>query len=158
MGTHLRNANISVIVALKRLVAIAFADPLLLALLVALAALFARLTAFLGFHVYIISNGMTTNEYFKWKEVARTHAEDTKKYNDAAARNPPTHIISTGSLDDSVDVNFHPSSSNIILHNPGMMPSNTYNIGILANFKEVFFPRSLECRKRRNHLRMNRRS
>jgi hypothetical protein len=38
------------------------------------------LTGFLGYHCYITSIGMSTNEHFKWGDVKRWHAEEKKKY------------------------------------------------------------------------------
>ena len=74
------------------------------------------LTMFLGFHCFIICNGMTTNEYYKWKLVH-------ERYNNAS-----NHHNQTSSSSSSV------VSSNI---------KNLYNLGFVANWYEVFFPRSL---------------
>jgi hypothetical protein len=41
------------------------------------------LTAFLGFHVYILCNGMTTNEYWKWKDVSDWHKQELSTYQQA---------------------------------------------------------------------------
>lgn len=35
---------------------------------------------FLGFHIYITSLNMTTNEYFKWRSVKRWHKKERQKY------------------------------------------------------------------------------
>lgn len=102
------NMFMIVVLVIKRMVAVAmFVDPILVALLAVLMALTFILMSFLGFHLCLISNGMTTNEYYKWKQVARAHA--------ASSNNAPRS---------------------------GLMPLNTYNIGMLANFMEVVFPRS----------------
>ena len=36
------------------------------------------LTLFLGFHVYIASNGMTTNEFYKWRNLRKWHGKCCK--------------------------------------------------------------------------------
>jgi hypothetical protein len=38
---------------------------------------------FLGFHLYITSINMTTNEYFKWRSVKRWHNKERLKYETA---------------------------------------------------------------------------
>jgi hypothetical protein len=35
---------------------------------------------FLGFHIYITSLNMTTNEYFKWRSVKKWHKKERQKY------------------------------------------------------------------------------
>lgn len=41
------------------------------------------LAAFLGFHLYITAFGMTTNEWYKWRQVRKWHASAKKKYDRA---------------------------------------------------------------------------
>ena len=41
------------------------------------------LTLFLTFHVYITCNGMTTNEFFKWRNVSSWHKKCCKCYDEA---------------------------------------------------------------------------
>jgi hypothetical protein len=38
---------------------------------------------FLGFHLYITSLNMTTNEFFKWRAVRKFHKKETRKYQQA---------------------------------------------------------------------------
>ena len=84
---------------------------------VALAVLFVMsflLTTFLGFHCFLICNGMTTNEYYKWKVVHE------RAYN-----------------------NNHNTRHATISSSSSVPIKNLYNLGLLANWYEVFFPRSL---------------
>ena len=41
------------------------------------------LSLFLGFHLYITAVGMTTNEWYKWKQVRKWHASAKKEYDRA---------------------------------------------------------------------------
>mmetsp|Transcript_47356 Transcript_47356/g.100631 ORF Transcript_47356/g.100631 Transcript_47356/m.100631 type:complete len:416 (+) Transcript_47356:165-1412(+) len=110
---------------------------------------------FLGFHLYITSRNMTTNEYFKWRSVKRWHKREKKKYEQAlkdgkngsksnvailSKQVPDGDVGCTGPLDSE-------SSSDVIAHHdildPGPMPSNIYDQGIVTNFSEVFFPFSM---------------
>lgn len=43
----------------------------------------AFLGIFLGFHLYITSVNMTTNEFFKWRAVRKFHKKETKRYQNA---------------------------------------------------------------------------
>jgi hypothetical protein len=51
------------------------------------------LGTFLGFHLYIASYNITTNEYFKWRAVRKFHKKETRKYHqalkDGTVRNIP---------------------------------------------------------------------
>lgn len=38
---------------------------------------------FLGFHLYITAWNMTTNEFFKWRQVKQWHKKETKKFQKA---------------------------------------------------------------------------
>jgi hypothetical protein len=87
--------------------AIVFLNPRLTILLALLFASAIMLSGFLAFHCYIVSIGVTTNEYYKWKALSIKHDEE-----DASA----------GISADAA--------------------RNSYNLGVLANIREVFSPRS----------------
>ena len=119
------------------------------------------LTLFLGFHLYIAAFGMTTNEYYKWRHIKKWHKRTKNKYEQALKDGIVTEShTSVGkdmnvSVDKDVDVGCtgpvekessqdmdESSTSNGIL-NPGPFPENIYDLGILENYKEILFPRSL---------------
>mmetsp|Transcript_23835 Transcript_23835/g.37379 ORF Transcript_23835/g.37379 Transcript_23835/m.37379 type:complete len:421 (-) Transcript_23835:99-1361(-) len=121
------------------------------------------LCIFLAFHLYITAINMTTNEFFKWKSVRRWHKKEKQKYEqslhymDGASKkansdsNKSSHV--SGELSD-VDVGctgprgelLRQSSASSMpdseVMDPGDFPANIYNKGIIANFKEVFYPYS----------------
>lgn len=84
------------------------------------------------FHMYIITKGMTTNEYYKWKLVYVRHDKATKEY------------YRNYSEETTMDVN-----AVIQTAPPGPRPTNYYDCGIRANFLEVLYPRSLYYAARR---------
>ena len=71
------------------------------------------LTTFLGFHCFLICNGMTTNEYYKWKSIQVTTFEKDEE----AASSDPKRVSTM------------------------RRANNFYHIGILGNFYEVLYPR-----------------
>jgi hypothetical protein len=104
------------------LTAIVLLNPrqtILLALLFACAIM---LSGFLAFHCYIISIGVTTNEYYKWKELSSKHEPRSKG----------------GTKDEEAA----PAGINIDAAGVRTTPGNSYNLGVLANIREVFSPRS----------------
>jgi hypothetical protein len=126
---------------LQRFLELAFFKWRLTILMVFLFTCSFALTGFLGFHVYIVSLGMTTNEYYKWKEVSLKHKRDTNDYKQAMASNHPSNCKEK--TDEEV------AHAQAPIANPGQMPSNAYNLGMVANVNEVFYPRSLEQKTRK---------
>ena len=119
----LKKSGLSLATALPRLVAIGFQDTFLTALLIFLVVVAGSLTYFLGFHVYILYAGMTTNEYYKWKDVA--HERKLQKSGDEES----------GSTTSKAG-----------------MSKNIYDNGACSNINEVVFPRSLRKRKSGHHV------
>lgn len=55
----------------------------IMAVMLLMTVMSACLGIFLGFHLYITSVNMTTNEFFKWRAVKRFHKKETKRYQQA---------------------------------------------------------------------------
>jgi hypothetical protein len=104
------------------LTAIVLLNPRLTILLALLFACAIMLSGFLAFHCYIISIGVTTNEYYKWKELSIKHEPRSKN----------------GTKDEEAT----PAGINIDAAGVRTTPGNSYNLGVLANIREVFSPRS----------------
>ena len=122
------------------------------------------LTVFLGFHVYITAKGMTTNEYFKWKEVRKWHKQAKRRFEDAKKEglaletefHPKITVVDEadvgciGQKDTSGSTNSHGENSGneemsekVNFIDPGPFPRNIYSRGLIENFTEVFHPLSL---------------
>lgn len=116
---------------------------------------------FLGWHIWIASRGMTTNECAKWDQVKAWHKKQTKRYNQAlkeglvapdkekerapAPRVADGDVTCTGAAptaktneDEKDELDDIP-----VLTNPGKLPKNIYNRGIVENWKEILYPRSM---------------
>jgi len=115
------------------------------------------LSIFFGFHLYITSRNMTTNEFYKWRSVVRWHKRERKKYENAlkdgkvVGSKSNAGILSKQVTDGDVGctgMTADDSSSDVIaddaIVDPGPMPENIYNKGIIANFLEVLFPLSMQ--------------
>jgi hypothetical protein len=93
---------------------------------------------FFGYHAWLTSRGLTTNESSKWDAINRWHRQQTKQFRNAAAHNDDVTAASDHNND------------------PGPAPVNIYNRGLVENWKEVIFPLSLrrreEDRRRRNSI------
>jgi hypothetical protein len=123
-----KKAGLSVITALRRLVAIGFQDAFLTAVLILLAIVAGSLSYLLGFHLYLLCSGMTTNEYYKWKVVAKERRLRRK-----------------------FDMKDEESGKTTQSNNESM-PKNIYNLGVYQNVNEVLFPRSLRKQKSARHV------
>eukprot|EP00549_Striatella_unipunctata_P016826 CAMPEP_0118700860 /NCGR_PEP_ID=MMETSP0800-20121206/16861_1 /TAXON_ID=210618 ORGANISM="Striatella unipunctata, Strain CCMP2910" /NCGR_SAMPLE_ID=MMETSP0800 /ASSEMBLY_ACC=CAM_ASM_000638 /LENGTH=189 /DNA_ID=CAMNT_0006601579 /DNA_START=185 /DNA_END=754 /DNA_ORIENTATION=+ len=126
------------------------------------------LVPFFGYHLWLTAFGMTTNEHFKWKQIRKWHKQETKRYKQAIKdgtiitlsnqqeqkKKKNDHVAGS----DNVDVGCTgavPSTTNDTnqeeeeewkegcIMDPGPFPKNIYNRGIVENFMEVIFPRSL---------------
>lgn len=130
------------------------------------------LAAFLSFHLYITAKGMTTNEWYKWRQVKRWHCSAKKEYDAAvkegrAVETAETKIQVVDGTDGDVGCTGPTADSDTVgqrkekeddtakkdtnsgvdndaaVTNPGPFPTNIYDRGIRENFLEVIFPRSL---------------
>ena len=129
----------------------------------------AVLGAFFVFHLWLTAMGMTTNEYYKWREIKAWHKEATETYQKALkcgaiSANGGTALASSSGMtyhriiskrvpsekDEEKDSNYI-SNDNIVL-NPGPMTKNIYNRGIAPNFGEVFLPLSMRRKDGRKDL------
>jgi hypothetical protein len=113
------------------------------------------LGVFLGFHLYISSQNMTTNEYYKWKELKKKHAKMTDRYlqalkdgtiqigkrKDSTAPNEPSSDVDVGCMGPT-GVVVSSETMDEEIYDPGPMPVNIYNKGIIANFVEILWPLS----------------
>jgi len=127
------------------------------------------LFGFLGYHCYITSCGMTTNEHYKWKEVRKWHDEQVRLYNNykkmqtsgAASEEskeksnsanqkkpliPDGDVTCTGGKLENGHVQQNDEDATV-KEDPGPMPTNIYDRGFVENWKEVIFPISIRRRK-----------
>jgi hypothetical protein len=142
-----------------------------------MAGMSAVLGLFLCFHLYIAANGMTTNEYYKWRQVKKWHKKEKSKYASAVAEGlvkkfaasakrssgmgelpdvdvgcvGPTGAVTGQSgaeeLDNNRPTNTREDEQADGIIDPGPFPKNIYNLGPVENFKEIVFPRSLRRSK-----------
>ena len=124
------------------------------------------LSGFLGYHIWLTSKNMTTNEAQKWGDIQSWHKKEMKKYKDAVKRgeiqpsaNETTQqsgrvvelndgdvnctggIATSGSGSQQPQTPAQAPEPRII--DPGPMPKNIYDRGFVENWKEVLFPISL---------------
>lgn len=125
---------------------------------------------FLLFHLYIAANGMTTNEFYKWRQVKKWHKKAKAKYSAALAeglvKKASNGVKSNKSMGELPDVDVgcigptgavplpssaqaNPGEETVTdtapdkYRDPGPFPTNIYDLGPVENFKEILFPRSL---------------
>eukprot|EP00956_Cyclotella_meneghiniana_P014906 scaffold22587_cov70-Cyclotella_meneghiniana.AAC.3 len=114
---------------------------------------------FLVFHLYITACNMTTNEFFKWRAVEKFHKKEKKRYQEALKDGKVKPVTKNGSAKTALadhssdtDVGCTGPLSNATLKDgenskeifdPGLMPRNIYNKGVVANFMEILRPLSM---------------
>jgi hypothetical protein len=96
----------------------------------------AVLSGFGLFHMYLIAQGMTTNEYYKWKAMARHTAVVEGQSTTTTHEDPPQQDAPVRPKDEESAVR---STSTL---RGRRMPRNAYNRGLASNFYEVLYPRS----------------
>ena len=95
---------------------------------------------FLGFHLYITSRNMTTNEFFKWRSVKKWHKKEQQKFQESlkekrrstksdirtklAKQVPDGDVGCTGAVSDKSQKTGELKDDDII--DPGEMPKNIY--------------------------------
>jgi palmitoyltransferase ZDHHC4 len=99
------------------------------------------LAGFLGYHGYITSIGMTTNESYKWAEVRKWHKSQVKIYQEYQKQQ---QTLKDGSPTSDNGQQHHVPQPVEAVEDPGPMPKNIYNRGFIENWKEVMFPKSLQ--------------
>jgi palmitoyltransferase len=120
---------------------------------------------FFLFHLYMASKGMTTNEYYKWRQVKTWHKKETHKFMEAVLEGkmkdvrlnsqnehagigemPDVDVGCVGPIDPTKSTSKdeqRPNNSNTDIMDPGPFPKNIYDLGAVENLKEIIFPRSL---------------
>ena len=115
------------------------------------------LGTFFAFHLWLTAKNMTTNEYFKWKEIKTWHKETTLKYQQALrsgaiqadggktmASGVTYYQIRSNFTERDEERNGGESVNDGIIINPGPMKSNAYyDRGFIRNVGEVIFPLAL---------------
>jgi palmitoyltransferase len=115
-------------------------DYYLTTVLVLMLIMSVTLVSFTGFHLKNVANGMTTNEFYKWKVVDQRHEVATAAYNHHQ-RHHPYQVSSSSPRKDEETAAAH-NNGHTAAAAPGPVPRNIYNLGVVGNFMEVLFPRS----------------
>ncbi|CAB9501653.1 zinc finger [Seminavis robusta] len=129
------------------------------------------LTYFLGYHCYITSKGMTTNEHYKWGQVRKWHQAQVRRFEtykqqqqdtptlqsqqpqQPAAPKPPVPDGDVGCTGGAACVETTTADAEPGMADPGPLPKNMYDKGLVENWKQVLFPISL--RKKREAAKAN---
>lgn len=115
--------------------------PLCLAMIV-VTTIVVRLTPFFMFHIYISANGMTTNEYYKWKQIRKHHPQKYIGF-EGASKNGTVGENAKKKVKAKTSYSSHATTTTSPDSRSGSVPTNIYDLGCFENFKEIFQPRSL---------------
>jgi hypothetical protein len=100
------------------------------------------LVSFTGFHLKNVANGMTTNEFYKWKVVDQRHEVATAAYHNHNHHQRNHYYQVSSSRKDEETAAPHQNGHAAAAAAPGPVPRNIYDLGVVGNFMEVLFPRS----------------
>ena len=137
------------------------------AVLVLMAVMAIALSLFLGYHIWLTCQGLTTNESFKWGEVQKWYKNELKRYEDAVkngeivdgGHNKPVvsdgDVTCTGVQSDGQESTTKENHDVNAIRHPGPKPVNIYNRGIWKNWEEVLFPIPLRKQKQMAAERKN---
>jgi palmitoyltransferase ZDHHC4 len=103
------------------------------------------LILFLGYHIWLVSIGMTTNEASKWSQINKWYSLELKRYQNALKDGfveIEDDVRNSTSFDNNQDTTPEEESPEKIF-NPGPKPKNAYNYGFIRNWQDVLYPRSL---------------
>lgn len=118
------------------------------------------LSGFIGFHCWLIVNGMTTNEFYKWKAAKVEHDRLLKKYDEAVvkgnlSKGPEHRDELQVDISDDFDVGCVGATNNLSqeaeINNPDQklirprpFPEKfPYKFSLIENIRNVFYPRYL---------------
>ena len=121
------------------------------------------LMLFLGYHIHLVNQGLTSNESFKWDQVQKWYKRSLRDYEDAVKRGEvvvatetsAVPLVSDGDVSCTSGPRGEPKETSHTPRDPGPRPVNIYNRGIIANWKEVLFPVPLQRRKNRKAEKLN---
>ena len=118
------------------------------------------LSGFIGFHCWLIVNGMTTNEFYKWKAAKVEHDHLLKKYDETVvkgnlSKGPEHRDELQVDISDDFDVGCVGATNNLSqeaeINNPDQklirprpFPEKfPYKFSFIENIRNVFYPRYL---------------
>ena len=135
----LLESKLSVLAALRRLVVMFMLNHPLGYLGALLFVCSLAMTKFLGFHLYLIARGMTTNEYYKWQDVSALYEYERSRWDEKSRSDVETPRSASGVKQQQLNLRDKHKNSF----------KNSYNLGVVNNVHEVMFPRCLQAQNNR---------